>query len=91
MGGLGPVKLPRVLRWVDIAERFHQALRIEPRDPFQRGESDRLQNPPGPIAVNDFGLEGPDDGFGQRVVVGVAGAPNGWARSARSVYPNREV
>ena len=55
----------------DVAERLVQALGVEPRDPFDDRE---LELGPGaPDAVGDqFGLEGVDEAFGQRVVVGVA-------------------
>lgn len=49
---------------------------IEPVDPVQCGELDRFEMTPRPAPADDFGLEQPDDGLGQGVVVRTAHTPN---------------
>ena len=58
----------------DVADRLEEAPRVEPVHPFEGGELDGLQRPPRTAAADDFGLEQADDGFGERVVVGIADA-----------------
>src|SRR5687768_17014765 len=86
LGGRGTVKLLLVFRWRNITERGEEA---EPGHPGQRGELDVLQTAPGAIAINHFRFEQSDDGFGQRIVVGIAAATDGWldpASAKCSVY-----
>ena len=47
---------------------------FEPIDPFEGRIFDIVKFTPGAAAVNDLGRVQPDDGFGERVVVGVADA-----------------
>jgi hypothetical protein len=62
----------------DISDRFEQAPIVEPVDPFKRGEFHRLGTAPRAAAVDHLGLEQTVDGFGERVVVAVADAADGW-------------
>ena len=57
-----------------IADRFQQPAMIEPVDPFQGCVLDGLQMAPRLAMMNDLRLEQPNDGFGQRVVVGITDA-----------------
>ena len=58
----------------DVADRLEDPAVVEPVDPFQRCVFNGLEIPPWTAAVNDFSLVETDDGFGQRVVVGIAHA-----------------
>jgi hypothetical protein len=51
----------------DVADGLQQAMVVEPRDPLQRGQFDRLARLPRPAPMDDLGLEQPVDGLGQRV------------------------
>jgi hypothetical protein len=53
-----------------------QAPVVEPVHPFERGELDGVDVLPWPSASNDLGLEQPDDGLGESVVIRVADASN---------------
>lgn len=61
-----------VLRRRDVTQRFHQSLRIVPRDPLKRRVLDILEPLPWPEMVDYFGLGQPIDRLRERVVVGVA-------------------
>ena len=60
------------LCWRDVAELAEQAAVVEPVDPFEGGEFEVVEAPPGALVANQFGLVGPEHRFGQGVVVGVA-------------------
>lgn len=62
------------LRRRHVPDRFEQSAMIEPIDPFERCVFDRVDVPPGAALVDHFGLVEADDGFGQRVVVGITDA-----------------
>ena len=62
----------------DISDWFEQALIVEPVDPFKRGEFHRLGTAPRAAAVDHLGLEQTVDSLGERVVVAVADAADGW-------------
>lgn len=55
----------------DVPNRFEQPSMIEPVHPRERRALDRVERAPRPFAANDLGLEEPDDGFGEGVVIGV--------------------
>jgi len=55
-----------------MAERPEHAPVVEAVYPFEHGELDGVDAPPGPSASNHLGLEQPDDALGQSVVVGSA-------------------
>ena len=65
-----------ILRFVlggwQVAERFHQALGVVPRDPFEGRVFHVLESAPGAVLIDDLRLEQADDGFRQRVVIAVA-------------------
>ena len=50
---------------------------VEPVDPFEAGELDGFERPPGPAPVDHLGLVEAVDGLGQRVVVAVADTADG--------------
>src|SRR5579863_1133046 len=58
----------------DISDRFEQPAIIEPVDPFQGGELDRLDVAPGAAPVDDLGFVKTIDRLGEGVVVAVADA-----------------
>jgi hypothetical protein len=58
----------------DVADRLEEAPGVEPVHPIEGGELDGLQRPPRAAAPDDFGLEQANDGFGERIVVGIADA-----------------
>src|SRR6266550_2242715 len=62
----------------NVADRLEKPAMVEPVDPFQRRVLNSLEVPPRTAAVNDFGLEQTDDGFGERVVVRIAYAAHPW-------------
>jgi hypothetical protein len=66
------------LGWWDIANGLKQPMVVEPSDPFERGKFDRLPGLPRCPTVNQLGFVQPVDGLGQRVVIAVATAANGW-------------
>ena len=73
--------LPMILglelhRW-HVAERLKQPPMVEPVDPLQRREFDVFQAFPRPTSADDFGLEQPDHGLGQGVIIGVADTAHG--------------
>jgi hypothetical protein len=60
-----------VLGGWDVAEGSVEAGGVEPVDPDEGLELDLVELLPGSAAFDDLGLEQPDDGLGQRVVVRV--------------------
>ena len=46
---------------------------VEPVDPFQGGELEVLEPPPGAAVADELGLVEPDDRLGQGVVVALSG------------------
>ena len=56
---------------MSVAEFAEQAAVVEPVDPFEGGEFEVVEAPPGALVANQFGLVGPEHRFGQGVVVGV--------------------
>ena len=62
----------------DVADGLEQPAMVEPVHPFERGEFDGLERPPRPTPIDDLGLVEAVDGFGERVVVAVANAADGW-------------
>ena len=58
----------------DIADRLEQPPVVEPVDPFQRRELDRLEAAPRPAPVDDLGLVEAVDGLCEGVVVAVSDA-----------------
>ena len=44
------------LCWRDVAELAEQATVVEPVDPFEGGEFEVVEAPPGPLVANQFGL-----------------------------------
>ena len=67
----------------DISDRLQEPPVVEPVDPFEGGELDRLEAAPRSPASDQLGLEEPDDALGQRVVVAVADAADRPDRSER--------
>src|SRR5262249_39859448 len=67
-----------ILRRRHAANRLEQPPRVEPVDPRQRREFDGLKMAPGPLQLDDFGLEEADDRFRQRIIVRVAPAADRW-------------
>jgi len=61
----------------DIADRLEQAAVVEPIDPFEGGELDRLEGAPGAAPMDDLGLEETNHRFGESVVVGISDAADG--------------
>lgn len=61
-----------VLCWRDVAELAEQAAVVEPVDPFEGGEFEVVDAPPGAFVADQFGLLEPEHRLGQGVVVGVA-------------------
>ena len=62
----------------DVADGLEQTPVVEPVDPFERGELDRLEGAPWTTPVDHLGLEEADDGFSQGLVVGVANTAVRW-------------
>ena len=58
----------------DVADGLEEPSVVEPVDPFEGGELNRLERAPWPTPVNDFSLVKAVDGFGQSVVIAVADA-----------------
>ena len=72
---LGPSKVARLnLGGRHVADGFEQAAGIEPVDPFEGGELDRLEGPPWPAPMDHLDLEQTVDRLGQGVVVAVPDA-----------------
>ena len=69
--GLGPAEC-FVFGRRDITDRFEQSPVVEPVNPFQGGELHVVDVFPRPPSANHFGLVEPDDGFRERVVVGIS-------------------
>ena len=61
----------------DVSDGLQKASVVEPVDPFERRELDRLQRFPRSTPVDDLGLVKAVDGFGERVVVAVADSADG--------------
>ena len=61
----------------NVSDRLQQSLVVEPVDPFERGEFDRLEVAPGPAPPNDLGFVESVDRLGEGVVVAVADAADG--------------
>ncbi len=61
----------------DVADRLEQAAVVEPVDPFESCELDRLEAAPGASPVDHLGLEEADHRLGERVIVAVADAADG--------------
>src|SRR4029450_5496339 len=59
----------------DVADGFEQAMVVEPRDPLEGGQLDRLWRLPRGSTMDELGFVQPVDRLGQRVVVAVALAP----------------
>lgn len=60
----------------DIADGLEKPSVVEPVDPFEGGELNRLERAPRAAPVNDFSLVKAVDGFCQSVVLAVADASN---------------
>src|SRR5262245_50343753 len=67
--------------WRHVANWFEQPTRIEPIDPRERGEFDRLEMPPWTCALNHLGLEESNHRFGEGVVVRIAATAHGWCNA----------
>ena len=67
------VRLLELRRW-EQADGLEQAPVVEPVNPFECGELDRLEMTPESSAPDDLGLEEANHRFSQGVVVGVTGA-----------------
>src|SRR5918993_1459720 len=63
-----------VLGWTPTAQRIVEATVVPPIDPFQGGQLDLLDAPPGSAAFDQLGLEEPVDGFGECVIKAVSAA-----------------
>ena len=61
-----------IFRRRHVANRFEQPACVEPVDPRERGEFDRLEMAPRSLPLNHFGLEETDDRFGKGVVIRIA-------------------
>ena len=59
----------------DSSDRLQQPSMIEPVDPFERVELDRLYIAPQSAPVDRFGLEKAVDGLGERIVLAVPAPP----------------
>jgi hypothetical protein len=58
----------------DVTDGLQQAAIVEPVDPFQRRELDRLEAAPRPASMDDLRLVETVDRFGECVVVAVSNA-----------------
>ena len=63
--------------WCPVAEAFMETLAVPPGDPWERGLFQRVHGPEWLGSADQFALVRAVDGFGQRVVVGVAHAAGG--------------
>src|SRR3712207_9448127 len=61
----------------DVADRLEGAAVVVPVHPVEGGELDSLQVAPRAAPPDHLGLEQPDDGLGERVVVAVTDAADG--------------
>ena len=68
----------------DVPDRLEQSAVVEPVDPFQRGALDGLEAAPRAAAMDDLGLEEPNDRLGEGVVAGFGLRP---ARGQASLSP----
>lgn len=67
---LGPSKVARIgLGERHVANGFERAAGVQPIDPFEGGELDRLEGSPRPAAMDHLGLEQIVDRLRQGVVV----------------------
>jgi hypothetical protein len=64
-------------RW-NVSDRLQQPLVVEPVDPLERGELDRLEFAPRPSSPDDLGFVESVDRLGERIVVAVADAADRW-------------
>src|SRR3954447_26579329 len=55
---------------------------VEPVDPFESGEFDRLGTAPRTAPMDDFGFEQSIDGFSERIVITVADAADRWLNAS---------
>ena len=55
------IEVPLLFRGRHAANRFQQAARVEPVDPGERREFDRLEMPPRSLPLNHLRLEEGDD------------------------------
>ncbi|MCU1700464.1 MAG: hypothetical protein JWR34_6527, partial [Mycobacterium sp.] len=69
------VKLFEFDGW-DVAAVLVETSMVEPVDPFEGGDLDVLDGPPGPAWLDQFGLVEAIDRLGEGVVVAVARAPD---------------
>jgi hypothetical protein len=60
--------------WWDVAAVLVETSVVEPVDPFEGGDLDVLDGPPGPAWLDQFGLVEAVDRLGEGVVVAVARA-----------------
>ena len=51
---------------------------VEPVHPFERGELDGFEGPPWSTSMDELRLVKAVDGLGERIVVAVADAADGW-------------
>jgi hypothetical protein len=51
---------------------------VEPVHPFERGELDGFEGPPWSTSMDELCLVKAVDGLGERIVVAVADAADGW-------------
>lgn len=58
--------------WCQVVVGLEDAPVVEPVDVVQGGELDLFDLPPWSLSADEFGFEQPDDGLGERVVIGVA-------------------
>ena len=66
----------------NISNRFEQATIVEPVDPFESGEFDRLGTAPRTAPMDDFGFEQSIDGFSERIVITVTDAADRWLNAS---------
>jgi hypothetical protein len=66
------------LGWGDVADRLQKTPVVEPLDPVECGELDRLQRFPWSAPMDHLSFVKPVDGLGECVVVAVADAADGW-------------
>ena len=67
VGGLG-------LGGRDVPDRPEEAAVVEPVDPFEGGELDRLKGAPGAAPMDHLGFVEAVDGFGEGIIVAVTDA-----------------
>jgi hypothetical protein len=61
-----------------VAAGLEQSSVVEPVDVLEGGDLDLLDGPPGSTRLDELGLEQPNHGLGEGVVVGVADRPDRW-------------